>query len=301
MVGAGVVGAEVVGSGVAGDGVVGAGVVGAEVAGADAVGAGVVGAGVVEAGVVTAIGFVGAGLVGRSRRRRCRGGRSRCCRCRGGSREQTLQVLGWLQGAGVVGVEVVGAGVVGAEVVAAGFSKAEGVGAGAEGVEVLGAGIGPGQGSLIWSVGQGAVVWMPQQPVQVSSYGASVARSATWSAAGSAWSGGGVHSAVPVVSIPGRGLSRRFFVDLALRTDRSMQRKPGKRGTGRGEPATRGSVSFLLLLSFFILVFHVQPCARNRYLLLGALRESAAPEMLSSPLVMPRCPYAISCFHVAVT
>ena len=62
---------------------------------------------------------------------------------------------------------------------------------------------GPGQGSLIWSVGQGAVVWMPQQPVQVSSYGAAVARSATWKAAGSVWSGGGVHSAVPVVSIPG--------------------------------------------------------------------------------------------------
>ena len=62
---------------------------------------------------------------------------------------------------------------------------------------------GPGQGSLMWSVGQGAVVWMPQQPVQVSSYGAAVARSATWSAAGSVWNGGGVHSAVPVVSIPG--------------------------------------------------------------------------------------------------
>ena len=63
----------------------------------------------------------------------------------------------------------------------------------------------PGQGALIWSVvGQGAAVCVPQNlPVQGSSNGAVVARSATWGAAGSEWSGGGMHSAVPVVNIPG--------------------------------------------------------------------------------------------------
>ena len=63
----------------------------------------------------------------------------------------------------------------------------------------------PGQGSLIWSVaGQGSGVCAPQiQSVQGSPNGAAVARSATWGAAGSVWSGGGAHSAVPVVSIPG--------------------------------------------------------------------------------------------------
>ena len=63
----------------------------------------------------------------------------------------------------------------------------------------------PGQDSLIWSVaGQGSVVCAPkEQPVQGSSNGAAVDRSATWGAAGSVWIGGGAHTAVPVVSIPG--------------------------------------------------------------------------------------------------